>query len=68
MAKLFCLSKPEIYVLSSISLSPLYQTELAKDSKNNKNKRSVEKLAEIIGVSRKTFYNYVKWYADNKTG
>ncbi|WP_150468919.1 MULTISPECIES: recombinase family protein [Cysteiniphilum] len=46
----------------------LYQTELAKDSKNSKNKRSVEKLADIIGVSRKTFYNYVKWYADNKTG
>ncbi|WP_440617609.1 recombinase family protein [Cysteiniphilum sp. 6C5] len=44
----------------------LYQTELAKDSKNNKNKRSVEKLAQIIGVSRKTFYNYVKLYADNK--
>ncbi|WP_224728265.1 recombinase family protein [Cysteiniphilum sp. JM-1] len=44
----------------------LYQTELAKDSKNSKNKRSVEKLADIIGVSRKTFYNYVKWYADNK--
>lgn len=46
----------------------LYQTELAKDQKNNKNKRSVEKLAEIIGVSRKTFYNYVKWYTDNRTG
>ena len=45
----------------------LYQTELAKDSKNGEVKRSVEKLAEIVGVSRKTFYNYLGWYRENKT-
>ena len=46
----------------------LYQTELAKDSKNGEVKRSVEKLAEVVGVSRKTFYNYLGWYRENKTG
>ena len=45
----------------------LYQTELAKDSKNGEVKRSVEKLAEIVGVSRKTFYNYLGWYRENST-
>ena len=46
----------------------LYQTELAKDSKNGEVKRSVEKLAEIVGVSRKTFYNYLGWYRENRVG
>ena len=46
----------------------LYQTELAKDSKNGEVKRSVEKLAEIVGVSRKTFYNYLGWCRENRVG
>ena len=42
----------------------LYEAEKKKD-KTNAKKRSVGELCKIVGVSRKTFYNYLKWYDEN---
>ena len=42
----------------------LYHAEKLKD-KTGAKKRSVHELSKIVGVSRKTFYNYVKWHDEN---
>ena len=44
----------------------LYQSEKEKDKQSNTKKRSSNQLAKIVGVSRKTFYNYVNWYKNNQ--
>ena len=43
----------------------LYQSEKSKDKQSCATKRSVNQLARIVGVSRKTFYNYVNWYQES---
>jgi|TARA_R110002167_G_scaffold184717_1_gene385177 DNA invertase Pin-like site-specific DNA recombinase len=42
----------------------LYHSEKAKD-KTGQKKRAVDVLCAIVGVSRKTFYNYVAWHDKN---
>ena len=42
----------------------LYHSEKAKD-KTGQKKRAVSELCGIVGVSRKTFYNYISWYEES---
>jgi len=48
----------EAKVKAEISYN-LYQIKKTKDKKSDATKKSVNQLARIVGVSRKTFYNYV---------